>query len=260
MALLSNNGRLISSLPPATSIVDADEFLLQSSGITKRVSYSKIKDTVLVSGLNPYTGIVKLLNTSNIFTGSFYANSGLSNFNSVIIRNGLTVTSGNSLFGTIISTGVVYGSFEGGLSGNVNGNVTGNVTGNLTGNVTSTGTSTFANIDVNGGTLDGTAIGASSPSTVIGTTITANTSFVGNLTGNLTGNVTGNLTGDVYNSTSTKVLESGTTAPTSNGGVATAAFYGTSSYATQALTAICCFVNTRIQWSSKWWFPVSSIK
>lgn len=237
MAVLSNNGRLISSLPMSSTIVDSDEFLLQSGGVTKRVTYSKIKDTVLVSGLNPYTGVVKLKNSSNVFTGSFYATN-FSNFDQVLIRNGLTVSSGNSYFDTIIASGIIYGSVVGSLSGNVNGNLTGNVTGNVTGNLTGNVT----------GNITGNVTG----------NVTGNTT--GNLTGNVTGDITstggtstftkatitrltssnpilGDLRGDVYTQTGTKVLENGTGATTSNGGIPSAYFYGTSSYSNQALTA-----------------------
>mgnify|MGYP000562839504 CR=1 FL=1 len=71
-------------------------------------------------------------------------------------------------------------------------------------------------------------------------------SAVGSVAGNVIGNVTGDLTGDVYNSTATKVLESGTTTPTPNGGVSTAYFLGTSSYAIQALTAAYAAVTVEI--------------
>jgi hypothetical protein len=215
MPVLSNNGRLISSLPVTTTVTGQDELLLQSSGVTKRISYAALSSSILSStNFNPFNATVNFISPQNKFTGSFYnPNSYIGNFYTVTIRDSLSVSNG----------------ITGNLTGNVTGDLTGNVTGNVTGNITSTGTSTFSSIDVNGGTIDGTTVGASSATTVRGTTITALTGFVGSLTGNLTG--------DVYNSTSTKVLESGNTTPTANGGVASAAFYGTSSYANQALTA-----------------------
>jgi hypothetical protein len=215
MPVLSNNGRLISSLPVTTIVNGQDEFLLQSSGITKRINYAALSASILSStNFSPFNATVNFISENNKFTGSFYnPDFKLSNFYTVTVRDSLSVSNG--------------------ISGNLTGNVTGTLIGNVTGNVTSTGTSTFSSIDVNGGTIDGTTVGASSATTVRGTTITATVGFAGNVTGN----VTGNLTGDVYNSTSTKVLESGNTTPTANGGVASAAFYGTSSYANQALTA-----------------------
>lgn len=281
MPVLSNNGRLISSLPVTTIVNGQDEFLLQSSGITKRINYAALSASILSStNFNPFTATVNFISENNKFTGSFYnPDFKSSNFYTVTVRDSLSVSNG------------IAGNLTGNVTGTVTGTLIGNVTGNVTGNITSTGTSTFSSIDVNGGTIDGTTVGASSATTVRGTTITATSAFVGNLTGNVTGNVNGNitstgtstfssidvnggtidgatvgassattvrgttitatvgfagnvtgnvtgdLTGDVYNSTSTKVLESGNTTPTVNGGVASAAFYGTSSYANQALTA-----------------------
>ena len=291
MPVLSNNGRLISSLPVTSTVTGQDEFLLQSSGVTKRINYAALSSSILSStNFSPFNATVNFTSTQNKFTGSFYnPDFKSSNFYTVNVRDDLTVvgsiTTNEKFIGNL--TGSVYDTnsrkftklyvqqqltaskadllqvkIEGGtingttigfttpttvkgttitatsaFVGSLTGNVTGNLTGNVTGNITSTGTSTFSSIDVNGGTIDGATIGASSATTVRGTTITATTGFVGTLTGNVTGNVTGNLTGDVYNSTSTKVLESGNTTPTANGGVASAAFYGTSSYANQALTA-----------------------
>ena len=281
MPVLSNNGRLISSLPVTSTVSGQDEFLLQSSGVTKRVNYAALSSSILSStNFSPFNATVNFTSTQNKFTGSFYnPDFKSSNFYTVSVRDSLSVSNGiaGNLTGNV--TGTLTGNVTGNVTGNITstgtstfssidvnggtidgttvgassattvrgttitatsafvGNLTGNVTGNVTGNITSTGTSTFSNIDVNGGTIDGTTVGASSATTVRGTTITATTGFAGNLTGNVTGNITGDLTGDVYNSTSTKVLESGNTTPTANGGVASAAFYGTSSYATQALTA-----------------------
>lgn len=240
MPVLSNNGRLISSLPIASSIIGSDEFLLQSNGVTKRINYAELSSSILSStNFSPFNATVNFTSTNNKFTGSFYnPDFKSSNFYTVAVRNTLT---GN----TIIAISGFSGNLTGNVTGNITGNVSGNVTGNVTGNITSTGTSTFSSIDVNGGAIDGTVIGASSATTVRGTTITATTGFSGNVTGNITGdvtgtvtgNVTGDLTGDVYNATTTKVLESGNTTPTANGGVSSAYFLGSSSYATQALTA-----------------------
>jgi len=296
MPVLSNNGRLISSLPITSTIGGKDELLLQSSGITKRINYATLSGSILSStNFSPFNATVNFTSATNKFTGSFYnPDFKSSNFYTVNVRNSLSVSNGitgnltGNVTGNITSTGTstfttidinggtidntiigagtaaaITGTTITGTTITANTGFTGNVTGTATGlsgtpnitvgtvtgttitatagfvgNITSTtGTSTFSTIDVNGGTIDGTIIGATSATTITGTTITATTGFSGNVTGNITGNVTGNLTGDVYNSTATKVLESGTTTPTANGGVASAAFYGTSSYATQALTA-----------------------
>ena len=248
MPVLSNNGRLISSLPIASSITGADELLIQSNGVTKRIYYATISSS-LFSSLSSYNGLVILTNDNNQFTGSFYnPDFKSSNFYTVAVRNTLTgntiiATSGFSgnVTGNITSTGTSTFSSIDVNGGAIDGTSIGNSSEStikgtrisasigFRGNITSIGTSTFSNIDINGGTIDGTIIGASSAAAVTGTTITANTGFVGNLTGNLTG--------DVYNSTATKVLESGNTTTTPNGGVSSAYFYGTSSYANQALTA-----------------------
>ena len=225
MAVLSNNGRLISSLP-ATSIISAtDEFLIQSNGITKRTSYAALTSSILsAASFNPFINQVRFTNSSNVFSGSFYNPNGrVSNLDTVSIRNGLKITgstyaqtiTANKFSGSI--TGILYGratgSFKGGftgsLSGSVKGRFTGSYTGSLKGNVASTGINTFNKI--------------------VTTRITSSAGFVGNLIGDTRG--------DVYNESSVKVLESGNTTTTSNGGVASAYFYGTSSYANQALTA-----------------------
>lgn len=237
MAVLSNNGRLISSLPLASQVLGTDELLVQSNGITKRLPYSAFTSSILAANkFNPYGSPVHFSSLNNKFTGSFYSTTNkLANFAVVNVRQGITVAGlstldtvlGNTFTGNFI--GNLNGNVGGNLIGNVNGQLTGSMIGVITGSIYSNGKSTFNNIDVNGGTIDGTIIGATSTAAITGTTITANTGFVGNLTGNLTG--------DVYNSTTTKVLESGNTTPTVNGGVASAFFYGTSSYASQALTA-----------------------
>jgi len=140
----------------------------------------------------------------------------------------------------------------------------GNLQGNVQGNINSTGTSGFNEINVDtanvttgiistavisGGSIDNTPIGNVLVSTISGSKITATNKFFGDIKGSLTGdtvdctvltattitstdiagtlagNVVGNLTGDVYSATNIKVLENG------SGGVSTAAFYGTASYA-----------------------------
>ena len=301
MPVLSNNGRLISSLPVTSTVSGQDELLLQSSGITKRINYATLSSSILNTSIN---ALVNFKNPNNKFTGSFYnPNNYSSNFYTVNVRNSLSVsngitgnltgnvtgnitsTTGTSTFSTIdVNGGNIDGTIIGttvaaAITGTTitattgfSGNITGNVTGNVTGNITSPGTSTFTTIDVNGGTIDGATIGATSATTITGTTITANTGFSGNITsitgtstfstidvngGNIDNTIigaavaaaitgttitattgfSGNVTGDVYNSTATKVLESGTTTPTFNNGVSTAYFYGTSSYAIQALTS-----------------------
>jgi len=225
MAVLSNNGRLISTLP-ATSIISAtDEFLIQSNGITKRTSYAALTSSILsAASFNPFINQVRFTNSANVFSGSFYNPNGrVSNLDTVSIRNGLKITgstyaqtiTANKFSGSI--TGILYGratgSFKGGftgsLSGSIKGRFTGSYTGSLKGNVASTGISTFNKI--------------------VTTRITSSAGFVGNLIGDTRG--------DVYNDLSVKVLESGNTTTTPNGGVASAYFYGTSSYANQALTA-----------------------
>lgn len=305
MPVLSNNGRLISSLPVTSTIVGQDELLLQSSGITKRINYATLSGSILSStNFSPFNATVNFTSPTNKFTGSFYnPNSKSSNFYTVNVRDNLTVVGSittntkftGNLTGSVydansskftkvyvqqqltasnanllqvkIEGGIINGTTIGfttpttiagttitattGFTGNVTGTATGlsgtpNITvGTVTGttitsttgfvgNITSTtGTSTFSTIDVNGGNVDGTIIGAASATTITGTTITATTGFIGNVTGN----VTGNLTGDVYNASSNKILENGSGAATSNGGYPNAFFYGTSSYATQALTA-----------------------
>jgi hypothetical protein len=249
MPVLSNNGRLISSLPITSTVSGQDELLLQSNGVTKRISYASLSGSILSSNnFSPFNATVNFTSPTNKFTGSFYNENNYScNFYTVAVRNTLT---GN----TIIATS--------GFSGNV------------TGNITSTGTSTFSSIDVNGGAIDGTSIGNSSESTIKGTRISASIGFRGNITsigtstfsnidvnggtidgtsiGNLSestikgtrisasigfrGNITGSIRGDVYSQNGDKVLENGTSA-NPNGNVPTAFFYGTSSYAIQALTA-----------------------
>lgn len=306
MPVLSNNGRLISSLPITSTIVGQDELLLQSSGITKRINYATLSSSILSStNFSPFNATVNFTSPTNKFTGSFYNQNGYSsNFYTVNVRDNLTVVGSittntkftGNLTGSVydansskftnvyvqqqltaskanllqvkIEGGTINGTTIGfttpttiagttitattGFTGNVTGTATGlsgtpNITvGTVTGttitstagfvgDITSTtGTSTFSTIDVNGGNIDGTIIGAASATTITGTTITGTTITA---TTGFIGNVTGNLTGDVYNASSNKILENGSGAATLNGGYPNAFFYGTSSYATQALTA-----------------------
>jgi hypothetical protein len=247
MPVLSNNGRLISSLPIASSITGADELLIQSSGVTKRIYYATISSS-LFSSLSSYNGLVILTNDNNQFTGSFYnPDFKSSNFYTVAVRNTLTgntiiATSGFSgnVTGNITSTGTSTFSSIDVNGGAIDGTSIGNSSEStikgtrisasigFRGNITSIGTSTFSNIDVNGGTIDGTSIGNSSESTIKGTRISASIGF--------RGNITGSLRGDIYSQNGNKVLENGTSA-NPNGNIPTAFFYGTSSYAIQALTA-----------------------
>ena len=228
MAVLSNNGRLISSLP-ATSIISAtDEFLIQSNGITKRTSYAALTSSILsAASFNPFINLVKFTNTNNKFTGSFYGNL-YGNINGNSAGTNVSITAGDGLSGGGVLTSnrsLAVDSTVVRTSGTqtIGGSKTFSST--ILGNITSTGTSTFSSIDINGGAIDATTIGAGSPSTIVGTTITANSGFVGNLTG------------DIYNANANKVLENGSGTPTPNGGIPNAYFYGTSSFANQALTS-----------------------
>lgn len=228
MAVLSNNGRLISSLP-ATSIISAtDEFLIQSNGITKRTSYAALTSSILsAASFNPFINLVKFTNTNNKFTGSFYGNL-YGNINGNSAGTNVSITAGDGLSGGGVLTSnrsLAVDSTVVRTSGTqtIGGSKTFSST--ILGNITSTGTSTFSSIDINGGAIDATTIGAGSPSTIVGTTITANSGF------------DGNLTGDIYNANANKVLENGSGTPTPNGGIPNAYFYGTSSFANQALTS-----------------------
>ena len=229
MAVLSNNGRLISSLPVTSIIRATDEFLIQSSGVTKRTTYAALTSSILgAASFNPFINQVRFTNTNNKFTGSFYNSpSNISNFNTVKIRSGLVITgstyaqtiTANKFSGSI--TGILYGkatgSFKGGFTGSFSGSAKGRLTGSFTGsvkgilngNVNSTDTSTFNKITA--------------------TRITSSVGFVGKLTGSIRG--------DVYNESSVKVLENGSGAATPNGGIPNAYFYGTSSFAVHATLA-----------------------
>lgn len=236
MAVLSNNGRLISSLPLASQVFGTDELLIQSNGLTKRLPYSAFTSSILSpTKFNPYGSAVNFSNNNNKFTGSFYSiNNKLANFAVVNVRQGITVD-GLSTLDTVVGNlfngnflGSLSGDVTGNLIGKVNGQFTGSMTGSLTGSVYSTGKSTFNNIDVNGGTIDGTIIGNTVQSLIRGTRISASIGFNGGLTGSIRG--------DVYTQNGSKVLENGITA-NPNGNVPSAFFYGTSSYGIQALTA-----------------------
>jgi cytoskeletal protein CcmA (bactofilin family) len=187
MAVLSNNGRLISSLPLSSTIVDNDEFLLQSGGVTKRVTSSKIKSTVL-TGLNPYTEVVKLKNPSNIFTGSFYGTN-FSNF-------GLVLASGSfsgSYRGSIISKNTkATGSFSGSYFGNVtskNTKASGSFSGSYFGNVTSKNTKATGSFSGNITSTNTKATGSFSGS-YRGSIISKNTKASGSFSGSYFGNIT----------------------------------------------------------------------
>lgn len=220
MAVLSNNGRLISSLPLASTIKGQDELLIQSNGVTQRVTYSTFTSSILSSNtFNPYNYAVNFKSTDNKFTGSFYSiNNKLANFAVVNVRQGITV------FGLSTLQTVLGDSFTGDFYGNLFGNVDGNVSGILTGKLTGSATGSFKG-KLTDSIINGTSIGTTSPSSIVGTTITASTGFLGRLTG------------DIYNANSNKVLENGSGAPTPNGGIPNAYFYGTSSYASRAFTS-----------------------
>jgi hypothetical protein len=59
MPVLSNNGRLISSLPITSTIGGQDELLLQSSGITKRINYATLSGSIINSQV---VSIIRILN------------------------------------------------------------------------------------------------------------------------------------------------------------------------------------------------------
>lgn len=227
MAVLSNNARLISSLPISTTIGNDDEFILQTNGTTKRASFSTIQNSILNSYLNPFTGVVKLTNANNQFTGSF--NGNIKGNVTGNITGGLnkTITAGDGLSGGgTLTTNVSLAVDSTVIRTTGNQTLGGSKTfsSTITGNINSSGTSTFTTADINGGTIDGTTIGSTSQSTIKGTQITASTRFLGSLNG------------DIYTSDGSKVLENGTSA-NPGGNVPTAFFYGTSSYSSQALTA-----------------------
>ena len=66
MPVLSNNGRLISSLPITSTIVGQDELLLQSSGITKRINYATLSSSILSStNFSPFNATVNFTSATN---------------------------------------------------------------------------------------------------------------------------------------------------------------------------------------------------
>jgi len=212
MPVLSNNGRLIVSLPVASTLQSTDEFIIQSvsninpSGITQRVNYSFIEND-----LNNLI-LTNIQNDPTLkFSGSFFnPNNHVANFYTTKVRNGLTVTAG----GITVSSGassfqsITATQFNGPLTGNVDASTilvsgTGNfgtiiVTNTIAGNINSSGLSTFANLQMAGGTIGGTPgaitinnspIGNTAPAYLRGTSVTAslglqslgNSSVTGNL-------------------------------------------------------------------------------
>jgi len=227
--VISNRGRLISDLTSINSsnLNGNDLLIIQSvnaaTNSTRKVTLTDLS-TKLFSSLTNYGASVNFQNLSNEFTGAFYnPNGAISNLYAVSIRNSIAI-SGVGTSATISPTnctiaptnltiaptngalftkkitntiGGITGSANIGFTGSLKGKVTGNVTGNITGNVT--------------GDLTGNVNGS--------------------VVGSLSGNVNGNLTGDIYSPISQLVLDNGT------GLAKNARFYGTSSYATNALTA-----------------------
>jgi len=212
MPVLSNNGRLIVSLPVASTLQSTDEFIIQSvsninpSGITQRVNYSFIEND-----LNNLI-LTNIQNDPTLkFSGSFFnPNNHVANFYTTKVRNGLTVTAG----GITVSSGassfqsITATQFNGPLTGNVDASTilvsgTGNfgtiiVTNTIAGNINSSGLSTFANLQMAGGIIGGTPgaitinnspIGNTAPAYLRGTSVTAslglqslgNSSVTGNL-------------------------------------------------------------------------------
>lgn len=194
MAVLSNNGRLIVSLPVASTLQSTDQFIIQSvsntnpNGVTKRATYG-----FLLSDLNSLI-LTNIQNTPTLkFSGSFYnPNGGIANFDTTRVRSGLTVTTGGITVSSGASTfqSVTATQFNGPLTGNVTGNITSTGTSNfstiivantIAGNINSSGLSTFANLQMAGGiigglpgaiTINNTPIGNTNPSTIKGTSIT----------------------------------------------------------------------------------------
>lgn len=212
MAVLSNNGRLIVSLPVASALQGTDQFIIQSvsntnpNGITQRVNYS-----FLENDLNNLI-ITNIQNDPTLkFSGSFFnPNGAVANFYTTRVRNGLTVTTG----GITVSSGassfqsVTATQFNGPLTGNVNAasvlvSGTGNfgtiiVANTIAGNINSAGLSTFANLQMASGligglpgaiTINNSPIGNTAPAYLRGTHVTASVGFqsLGNasVTGNL---------------------------------------------------------------------------
>lgn len=224
MAVLSNNGRLIGSLPLAAAIQSSDQFIIQSvsdvnpNGVTKRVNYGFIQNDLfdlIIDGIQ---------NDSTLkFSGSFYNPTGkIADFYTTKVRNGLTVTTG----GITVSSGassfqsVTATQFNGPLTGNVNATSivvsgTGNfgtiiVANTIAGNINSSGLSTFANAQIAGGiigglpgaiTIDNTPIGSTAPSTIKGTKITGSIAIKS--LGNLVVDGSSKLTGTTFVTTLT---------------------------------------------------------
>lgn len=224
MAVLSNNGRLIVSLPLATSIQSSDQFIIQSvssinpNGVTKRVNYGFIQNDLSNLIINDIQ-----TNPALKLSGSFYSPlNGYANFYTTKVRNGLTVTTG----GITVSSGassfqsVTATQFNGPLTGNVNASSilvsgTGNfgtiiVSNTIAGNINSSGLSTFANAQIAGGiigglpgaiTIDNTPIGSTNPSTIKGTKITGSIAIKS--LGNLVVDGSSKLTGTTFVTTLT---------------------------------------------------------
>jgi hypothetical protein len=211
MAVLSNNGRLISSLPLINTIVGSDEMLVQSNGITKRISYATLSASMFDS-LNPYGGQVNFTNANNKFTGSLKGNS---SGTTVSITAGTGLTGGGQL--TTTRT----------LSVDTSTIVT------IANTQTITGIKTFQSTKATG-SFSGSIYGG-----IISKNTKATGSFKGtkcDLSGSFSGSSFGYFKGDLYTKNGDKVLENGTSA-NPGGNVPSAYFYGTSSYANQSLTA-----------------------
>ena len=184
MPVLSNNGRLISSLPVTSTIVGQDELLLQSSGITKRINYATLSSSILSStNFSPFNATVNFTSPTNRFTGSFYnPNSKSSNFYTVNVRDNLTVVGS-------ITTNT---KFTGNLTGSVYDANSSKFTKVYVQQQLTASNAYFPQVKIEGGTINGTTIGFTTPTTIagttiVGTTITATTGFTGNVTGTATG-------------------------------------------------------------------------
>jgi hypothetical protein len=217
MAVLSNNGRLINSLPVTIDLQNTDQFIVQSTsdvnpnGVTRRIPYSSLKTELS----NAILDIIETDPTLK-FSGSFYnPDNAVANFYTTKVRNGLTITTG----GITVSSGassfqsITATQFNGPLTGNVNASSilvsgTGNfgtiiVANTIAGNINSSGLSTFVNAQIGGGaiggvpgavTINNTPIGNTAASTIKGTQITASTALksLGNLVVDGSSKLTGN--------------------------------------------------------------------
>ena len=235
MAVLSNNGRLISSLPivspsgrevdsGAKALADNDEFIIQSSGISTRGTYSTLKTSLVEVGLNPCDTTVNFTNIDdNNFSGSFKSDQyNLVKLNSRDVRLGYNGGDAIAMYG-IGTEGPDYGWHVDIFTNQFTISALGSPDVTPSIDIFSDGTISIVSaeditINNSGSFISNRPIeGIAGFTGSLSGSVSASIAYIKDLTvdnlslpGTITADIVGNLNGDVLATDGTKVLENGT--------------------------------------------------